>query len=134
MKTFYSERSFWLGLILWGLTLPFLLHSLYIQNLIAIEIMSVTTIFIAIIWFETKYIISDSTLLVKIWIFTLRKIAIKKIKVIRESKSIISSPANSLDRIEITYNKYEVVLISPKNREEFLALLKSINPNIDISV
>ena len=96
--------------------------------------MSITTIFIAIIWFGTKYIISNSTLLIKIWIFTLRKIDIKKIKRIRKSRSIISSPANSLDRIMVTFNKYDEVLISPKNREEFLDSLKSVNPEIDISV
>lgn len=96
--------------------------------------MAVTTIFVAIIWFGTKYIIYESTLQIKIWIFTLRKVDIKTIKRIRKSKSIISSPANSLDRIIITYNKYDDILISPKRREEFLVLLKSINSDIDISV
>jgi hypothetical protein len=43
----------------------------------------------------------------------------------------MSSPALSLDRIEIFYNKFDSVIISPKNKADFVAELKSINPAIE---
>jgi hypothetical protein len=39
-----------------------------------------------------------------------------------------------LDRIAVVYNKYDEVLISPKEREDFIAELLKINPNIEIVV
>ena len=43
---------------------------------------------------------------------------------------MISSPAASFDRIEITYGKFEEIIISPKHKLKFYEDLQKINPNI----
>ena len=62
------------------------------------------------------------------------KIDIHKITKIENSNSIISSPALSLSRIKIKYNKYDEILISPKQKMEFASALKQINSNILVNV
>ena len=47
-----------------------------------------------------------------------------------KSSSIISSPAASFDRIEITYGKFDELIISPKHKLKFAADLQKINPNL----
>lgn len=49
-----------------------------------------------------------------------------------ETKSPLSSPATSLDRLEIMYNKNESIIISPKDRTGFINELKTINPGIEV--
>jgi hypothetical protein len=37
-----------------------------------------------------------------------------------------------MDRIEISYGKYEFITISPKNKEEFIRQLLKVNPRIQL--
>jgi len=62
------------------------------------------------------------------------KIDINKIRKIKERNVVFSvdSVAASLDRIEITYNKYDRIMLSPKNKHEFIQDLMSINPDIEV--
>ena len=60
------------------------------------------------------------------------KIDIHSIKKVYRTNNPLSSPALSLDRIAIVYNKYDEILISPKDRSAFIAELLSINPNIEV--
>ncbi|WP_412477093.1 PH domain-containing protein [Flavobacterium sp. TBRC 19031] len=63
----------------------------------------------------------------KVWT---TKINIHAIKRIYHTRNPLSSPALSLDRIAIVYNKYDEILISPKDKTAFIAALLKINPNI----
>lgn len=60
------------------------------------------------------------------------KIDIKTIRKIYKTNNPLSSPAMSLDRIAIVYNKFDEVLLSPKERDEFINELLKINPNIEV--
>lgn len=60
------------------------------------------------------------------------KIDIKSIRKIYSTNNPLSSPALSLDRIAVVYNKYDEVLISPKERADFIQELLKINPNIEV--
>lgn len=51
------------------------------------------------------------------------KIAIASIDQIKTSHSFISSPALSLDRLEIKYRGNQSILISPKDKDAFLAAI-----------
>ena len=57
-------------------------------------------------------------------------IDINTIKSIEPTHTILSAPASSLDRLRISYNKYDDVVISPRRKEEFIRQLQSFNPNI----
>lgn len=82
----------------------------------------------------TRYIINENQLTVKsTWIVN-ERIVISKITKIEKSNSILSSPALSLDRLRIRYNKYDEVLISPKEKKAFIDELLKVNPNIEIMV
>ncbi|QTV06811.1 PH domain-containing protein [Faecalibacter bovis] len=90
-------------------------------------------LFFIYLFTNTYYLINKNSnqLLVKSGILVKITIDIDKIRKIKPSKSLISSPALSLDRIEIFFNTYDSVLISPKNREDFIRQLKHINPTIE---
>lgn len=62
------------------------------------------------------------------------KIDIKTITKIYRTNNPLSSPAMSLDRIAIVYNKFDEVLLSPEERNEFINELLKINPNIEIKL
>ena len=82
--------------------------------------------------FSTEYAITDNGILkVKCGFAYNKSFDINKIKSISKSNNLISSPAPSLDRIELTYGKFDLIIISPKNKMEFANDLKKINPKIE---
>lgn len=86
-------------------------------------------------YLSTTYkIVNNEELVVKVGFLMNIKIDIKKIVEIKKTKSMISSPAWSLNRIEIFYNKYDSVIISPKNQTEFIQDLQKINSSIKIDL
>lgn len=82
------------------------------------------------IYTKTYYkITSDNRLIIKCWIMESWEIEIKDIVSIRKSNSVISSPALSFDRLEITF-KGGQVLISPTSKKQFIDTLRKINSKI----
>ncbi|CAM3410669.1 PH domain-containing protein [Empedobacter falsenii] len=105
------------------------------QNEIGIVVCILTILFIIYMYLSTIYkIINNEELVVKVGFLMNIKIDIKKIVEIKKTKSMISSPAWSLNRIEIFYNKYDSVIISPKNQTEFIQDLQKINSSIKIDL
>ncbi|HRW69494.1 PH domain-containing protein, partial [Lentimicrobium sp.] len=51
---------------------------------------------------------------------------------IRPTSNPLSSPALSLKRLELRFRNRETIMISPVKQEEFIELLKSINPEIEL--
>jgi hypothetical protein len=82
---------------------------------------------------NTNYTINeDNTLRVKCGFFVNLLIDINQIRKIEFTRSVLSSPALSLDRIEIFYNKFDSVIVSPENKLEFIAQLTGLNPAIEV--
>lgn len=100
------------------------------QGWVVLSIISPITVFIAYTFLNTYYIIQDDNLIIKSGFIYHQKINIKTITKIESTKSIISAPATSLDRIEISFNKFDQVVISPKHKQEFIAHLVEINPEL----
>ena len=81
------------------------------------------------IWYE----ITDNYMLkVRAGVFYNINVPIEHIHTIEKTNSILSAPASSLDRIELKYNKYDSVIISPRHRDLFIQELLKINPNIQV--
>lgn len=99
-----------------------------------VAVLLVTLLFIVHLITTTYYQIEHGALRIKSGFIINKLIAINSIRKIHKSNSLFSSPAASLDRLEIFYNKYDSILISPKDKEEFLAQLRNINPAIEIHV
>ena len=91
-------------------------------------------LFIFFISKSTRYIIEENQLIVKCMFIVNNKIDISKIKKIEKTNSILSSPALSLDRIAIKFNKYDEVYISPKEKQSFVNDLLKINPEIEAAI
>jgi hypothetical protein len=69
---------------------------------------------------STRYEVADREVIVRSPPFR-RRIGIESIESIRPSRSPVSSPALSLDRLEIRYSGDRRILVSPRDREGFLA-------------
>jgi hypothetical protein len=85
-------------------------------------------------------VIVDDKLYLKIWMITCSQVRIADIVLVKRSYNPLSSPAASLKRLCLYCKKYLgtvnqiCFLISPVREQEFLDILKSINPDIDIQV
>ena len=125
MQTFNSKVDWWL-IILFAIIFgyPIVDGLLSIQYGLSLTMLGFLVI-IGILFSKIKYVIEGQIL--KIWWI---KVEINSIKRIYKTRNPLTSPALSLDRIAIVYNKYDEVLISPKNKQEFVEELLKINPDI----
>ncbi|GEN52731.1 PH domain-containing protein [Halobacillus faecis] len=83
------------------------------------------------IWFHTGYKVENQELLIHSG--PLRKrINIMNITKIKTTKSLMSSPALSLEKLEIFYGDYKSTFISPQDEQRFVHALLEKNPQIEI--
>ncbi len=137
MKVYYSKKDFWLGTFLWGfLMAPFGLILYNFEPITSMFIVSALTlvslVLVAWLWFDTKYFIKNGEIKINAGPIKYAPVPISKITTIKKTKTWLSSPACSFDRIEISYNKYDSIVISPTKLKEFLATLNDINPSIKV--
>lgn len=88
--------------------------------------------FILHLFLNTNYSIEGHQLTVKSGFLYHSTIDIHTITKVSETNNPISSPAISLDRLEIRYAAHSSVIISPKDKHDFLDHLLQINPQISI--
>lgn len=92
-------------------------------------------IFITFMFLTTYYQIDGKTLRIRCGLLFDLTIDIDTIRRVTETNNPISSPATSLDRLELKYlknKKIDTVMISPKDKSGFIKMVTDINPNIDI--
>ena len=91
-----------------------------------------TLAFVLHMFYGTAYFIADGYLRIKCGFFRGWNINIQQISTVRRTRNPLSSPAPSLDRLELRYNKYDTVMVSPADKEGFLSALQTINPEIQV--
>ena len=79
---------------------------------------------------STYYVIEGDTLVIRSSFITWR-LPIREITSVTRTRSAISSPALSLDRLRVQYGS-KSILISPEDRERFVAALRQANPAITV--
>ena len=132
MKKYPSKIDTWLVVIMIiSLGIPLVL-CLWEKDWWASLIMVATSLFVANLFTSTHYTIKGESLIIKSGIFISKTIKISEIYKIQNTNSIISSPALSMDRIEISYGNFNAIIISPKEKTNFIAELLKINENIEI--
>jgi hypothetical protein len=92
-------------------------------------------IFISYIFLTTYYQIDGKTLKIRCGMFINIKVDIDTIKRLSETNNPLSSPATSLDRLELKYlknGKIDTVMISPKDKSGFIKMLTELNPAIEL--
>jgi hypothetical protein len=129
MKIYKSKVDWWLVLLLLAvfgfpivqgiLTKEYMLSAIFVGLILLFWILGITL----------KYKIEDGYL--SVW---KTKIDIKTIRKVYATRNPLSSPALSINRIAIVYNKYDEVLISPKDRADFISELLKVNPNIEVKL
>ena len=124
MKTVYPTKvSVTLVLIISiivGCTLiPLIINSKWILFFIDLLVYAI----VLYLMLSIKYEINDSQLIIHQAIGKMI-IDINTIKSIEPTHTILSAPASSLDRLRISYNKYDEVVISPRRKEEFIRQLQ----------
>jgi hypothetical protein len=135
MKTFRSklgrEIIIPISVLLVGLGTLMVYNKLWPGFFIVLSV----SLFIAHIFLTTYYQIDGKVLRIKCGFFCNMKVDIETIRRMSETNNPISSPANSIDRLELKFQKdkkIESVIISPKHKEEFIKMVTSINPKIEV--
>ena len=138
---FYSKKGLVLGVIIWGSILFMIGVFLFAPDksegasevIVGVSICVITSAFFAWIWFNTYYEIGDEY--IKIVSGPIRsKVKISSITSIKRTRNPLSSPALSIDRLEVKHGKWDFSLISPKNEEKFCEILLEKNPNIIVNL
>lgn len=131
MQVFKSKIDTWLAVVISVASLIslFSVYMIMVQPsggwivlVIAVFILALGVGLPLWILLSTKYAVSTNTLIVTSGPFRWR-IALNRIKTVVPTRNPLSSPALSLDRLEIKYDKHKVVLISPANKAEFMTAI-----------
>lgn len=130
---FYSKKSVLFFILI--LIIPTAL-SVYLKiryenkSIFIISILLLITFLNLYVFFFTHYIVTSKKLIVKIGFFTYKSIYLKDIKAIKDDNTIRKSLSTSINnRIEIFYAKSSII-ISPKNKIEFLKKINTITQTI----
>jgi len=86
--------------------------------------------FMVYLYMTTYCTIDGNILQVRCGFIINTKIDIGTITKIVPTNSVLSAPALPFDRIEVFYNRYDSVVISPGNNAAFVVRLREINPGI----
>jgi len=117
-----------MGLILGGV----LVFMIMLGAWFGVIVIAVVLAFVVHLFATTYYTIDGAELKVRSGFLINITIDINTITKIVPTRSILSAPAVSLDRLEIFYNKYDSVVVSPLDKEGFIAVLKGMNEGIVI--
>jgi hypothetical protein len=126
---FESKRDAWMWVL--ALVTPVIIIALVPSPPVAVLIAVIAVFIVGVVTFRsTYYVVEGDTLIIRSMGLTWR-VPIRDIRSITPSRSAISSPALSLDRLRIDYGK-KSILISPADRNRFIAALRSVNPAISV--
>lgn len=133
MEKYKSKIDLWLIIILTLVFGGIVIFSVIKKEWIGFIFAIIPTIFIWDMFKSTFYIITEEELIIRCGIFYKLVIKITDIRKISESNDLINSPALSIDRLEILYNRFDTILISPKKKYEFLQSIETLKPDIEIN-
>ena len=135
---FVSKKDWWLGLILLASVLVCWLAPLSEMPGETGEfptfwfgLAGLLTGFIGWIWFGTYYRLDDSSLVARCGPFRWR-VELSDIRAVRRSRSPVSAPALSMDRLEILGGSALPLLVSPLDHAAFIEELRRVAPHVEL--
>lgn len=134
MKIYKSKISLLLLILITFLMAALMLLMVWKESWVGFSLMAITSLFLLHLFVSTYYTIEGSQLKVRSGLLVNLGIEIGSISKVVKSNSFLSSPATSFDRIEIRYNKFDSVIISPADKSEFVRALKHLNPAIEVNL
>lgn len=95
--------------------------------------MAVMCAFVAHVFTTTRYTVDHELLLIRSGPFRW-KIPLEEIRAIRPTHNLLSSPALSLDRLDVLYGNGQSIRISPKDKAGFLDAIAERVPGLVVAV
>jgi hypothetical protein len=132
MKRYESKIGWGLVFFIAGVIVSTSLVLIVNQVWVGLTINLALTGFIVHMFTTTYYVIEGDVLQVKCGFMINMRIAISSVSKIVETNNLLGSPATSLDRVAIYYNKWDVVMISPKDKIDFIRHITEINSKIEV--
>ena len=135
MKIYRSKIDCWLAVMISGITilpaLPLVISGEDIWVVVLLAFIAALEIAVVI---GFRYVIDGSKLMVKaLYVINSGTYDIGNIVEITPTRTILSSPAASLDRIAISFiNSRTPLVISPEDKDAFILALTAINPDIRV--
>jgi hypothetical protein len=138
VRVYRSKRDAWLMVILWatllgtaaGAVAIMFASGILIGRLLTALFMLASGGFVAWIAFGTRYTLTDRTLLIRSGPFRWT-VMLDSITRVTPTHNPLSSPALSLDRLQITYRgAFSNLMISPEPRADFLRDLAARSPSL----
>lgn len=131
-RIFKSKVDWWYHLVILLVTVGCIAAFLSTNVWVMITMLLVAML-VFHIYMNTWYCITaDGFLIAHSSIFPEKKIAIADIEALEPSAMPVSSYALSLDRLIVWTDGKPWMLISPRNKKEFVSVLRKINPEISI--
>ncbi|KAF0200688.1 MAG: hypothetical protein FD170_3303 [Bacteroidetes bacterium] len=85
------------------------------------------------IYFRTYYRLHPiDGLTVICGLFYRKTFDLKQLKSIKYTSNPLSSPALSLRRLELKFENFETIMISPESREDFIAEIHKYKPEVEV--
>ncbi|WOD64791.1 PH domain-containing protein (plasmid) [Niallia taxi] len=137
---FMPKKDWWLSAINWGGMLLAIGGSFFAliaatYNIFVFLILVIVGVGVPLLmiwtWLTTYYVVNETHLIIRYGPFK-TTIPLEAIKSIQKTNNPISSPAPSLKRLEIQFNAFDSVLISPKDRDAFMEYLSEHCPHVSI--
>ncbi|WP_200416466.1 PH domain-containing protein [Virgibacillus salexigens] len=135
---FVSKKDALYSVVIWGtifFILSVVIRSIFtfsVSNLIEGLVGLIIVVLLIWVWFGTGYQIANDIIKVKAGPFK-KTINIQEINKISKGKSVWTAAALATDRLVIQYANYNWgILVSPKNEYDFIKLLLSKKPQIQI--
>lgn len=126
-QVFRSRIDWWIAAILIAIVLtPLFAMPMKGANFILEAVISL----LVLSTFHTVYVIKEGKLRVWVGFIRLANKDIQQVQSVLRTSSILSAPALSLDRLLITFANGDRLVISPKDRDGFIAALRAVNEHI----
>ena len=132
-REFKSKVGWWFFCVFWVMALTTILAFVSGSTPLVMITSLLATLMLVHMLLTTWYrITADGYLIVHCSIFPEKKIKIEEISAIEATAMPVSSYTLSLDRIIIYKGNLQWLLISPKDKKEFVRCLRKFNPEIQI--
>ena len=135
MKAIFKSKLSPFSLIIFSLILVLGILLLTKGSISGFIILILLLIFFIYLYTSTRYIITnDERLIINCGFLVHEEMDIKSILTIASTRTLLAAPAFSFDRIIISDNYFQSIVISPVDRDVFLQKLLMINPEIAIKI
>lgn len=131
---YYSKVDWWLVTFLVVGMSPAVFPLFWTFEWVLLSIDVVVALFLIEVFRNTKYVIDGEKLIVKTGFKLSSSCDICQIKSITKTRTLLSAPALSLDRLEVKLKGGDVIVISPRKKRAFVEHLLKVNPQIVVGI